>query len=160
MKRVSGPRRVGERRFCVLVTQARARDLVAPNGVRVRIAGKATKGEDPQVRGSARGESRTPRPFGHRILRLVRSGTDPASTCRPVSSGVNLCHPMSFRHEQVVSENGASPAPMSTWNVVRLSRGCASALMLARASMATVLSGRGHHGASRRRTAALILPRT
>ena len=53
------------------------------------------------------GRVELPRPFGHRILRLVRSGTDPASTCRPVSSGVVLCHPVSFRREQAVSENGA-----------------------------------------------------
>jgi hypothetical protein len=43
-------------------------------------------------------------PFGHRILRLLRPGTDPGSTCRPVSSGVVLCHPVSFRREQAVSE--------------------------------------------------------
>jgi hypothetical protein len=47
------------------------------------------------------------RPFGHRILRLVRPGTDLGATCRPVSSGVTLCHPVSFRREQDVSENGA-----------------------------------------------------
>jgi hypothetical protein len=37
MKRVSGPRRVAERRFCVWVTQAHARDFVAPSGVHVRF---------------------------------------------------------------------------------------------------------------------------
>jgi hypothetical protein len=38
---------------------------------------------------------------------LLLPGTDPGSTCRPVSSGVVLCHPVSFRREQAVSENGA-----------------------------------------------------
>jgi hypothetical protein len=53
------------------------------------------------------GRVELPRPFGHRILRLVRPGTDLGATCRPVSSGVTLCHPVSFRREQDVSENGA-----------------------------------------------------
>ena len=47
------------------------------------------------------------RPFGHRILRLLRPGMNPAATCRPVSSGAVLCQPVSFRREQDVSENGA-----------------------------------------------------
>jgi len=53
------------------------------------------------------GRVELPRPFGHRILRLLRLGTDTGSTCRLVSSGVVLCHPVSFRREQAVSENGA-----------------------------------------------------
>jgi hypothetical protein len=53
------------------------------------------------------GRVELPRPFGHRILRLLQSGTDPGSTCRPVSSGVVPYHPVSFRREQAVSENGA-----------------------------------------------------
>ena len=51
------------------------------------------------------GRVELPRPFGHRILRLLRPGTDPGSTCRPVSSGVVLCHPVSFRREQDVSKS-------------------------------------------------------
>jgi len=46
--------------------------------------------------GVREGRVELPRPFGHRILRLLRPGTDPGSTCRPVSSGVFLCHPVSF----------------------------------------------------------------
>ena len=53
------------------------------------------------------GRVELPRPFGHRILRLHQPGTDPGSRCRPVSSGVVRCHPVSFRREQAVSENGA-----------------------------------------------------
>jgi len=56
------------------------------------------------------------RPFGHRILRLLRPGTDPAATCRPVSSDVVLCHPVSFRREQTVSK-GESPATVLTLRV-------------------------------------------
>lgn len=54
------------------------------------------------------------RHFGHRILRLLPPGTDPGSTCRPVSSGVVLCQPASFRREQGVSREagrfGRSPS--------------------------------------------------
>jgi len=46
-----------------------------------------------------------PRPFGHRILRLLQPGTDPGSTCRRVSSGVVLCRPVSFRREQAMSNS-------------------------------------------------------
>jgi hypothetical protein len=46
------------------------------------------------------GRVELPRPFGHRILRLVRPGTDLGATCRPVSSGVTLCHPVSFRRSK------------------------------------------------------------
>ena len=53
------------------------------------------------------GRVELPRPFGHRILRLLRPGTDLLPTCRPVSSGVVLCLPVSARCEQTVSENGA-----------------------------------------------------
>jgi hypothetical protein len=53
------------------------------------------------------GRVELPRPYGHWILRLLQPYTDPASTCRPVPSGVVLCHPVSFRREQAVSENGA-----------------------------------------------------
>ena len=54
------------------------------------------------------GRVELPRPFGHRILRLLQPGMDLGSTCRPVSSGVVLCHPVSFRREQDVSKRGAT----------------------------------------------------
>jgi hypothetical protein len=53
--------------------------------------------------GVREGRVELPRPFGHRILRLLQPGTDPGSTCRLVSSGAVLCHPVSFRREQSVS---------------------------------------------------------
>jgi hypothetical protein len=43
--------------------------------------------------------------IGHRILRLLRPGTDLGSTCRPVPSGVVLCRSMTFRREQSVSRD-------------------------------------------------------
>jgi len=58
--------------------------------------------------GVREGRVELPRPFGHRILRLLRPGTDPGSACRPVSSGVVLCQPVSSRREQDVS-NSRSP---------------------------------------------------
>src|SRR3990170_125303 len=42
------------------------------------------------VTGVREGRLELPRPFGHRILRLLRLRTDPGSTGRPVSSGVDL----------------------------------------------------------------------
>jgi hypothetical protein len=45
-----------------------------------------------------------PRPFGHRILRLLQPGTDSGPTSHAVSSGVVLCHSVSFRREQGVSK--------------------------------------------------------
>jgi hypothetical protein len=45
-----------------------------------------------------------PRPFGHRILRLLLPGTDSPSTCPLVSSGVVPYHPASLRREQDVSK--------------------------------------------------------
>ena len=69
------------------------------------------------------GRVELPRPFGHRILRLLQPGTDPGSTCRPVSSGVVLCHPVPFRREQDVSENGAVACADVYVEVVSESRG-------------------------------------
>ena len=51
------------------------------------------------------GRVELPRPFGHRILRLLQPSTDLGSTCRPVPSGVVLCHPVSSRREQSVSRS-------------------------------------------------------
>ena len=51
------------------------------------------------------GRVELPRPFGHRILRLLRPGTDLGSTCRPVPSGVVLCPSVSARCEQDVGRN-------------------------------------------------------
>jgi hypothetical protein len=61
------------------------------------------QGKDSQVIGAREGRVELPRPFGHRILRLLQPGTDPGTTCRPVSSGATQCHPVSFRREQGVS---------------------------------------------------------
>ena len=69
------------------------------------------------------GRVELPRPFGHRILRLLQPGTDPGSTYRPVSSGVVLCHPVPFRREQDVSENGAVACADVYVEVVSESRG-------------------------------------
>jgi hypothetical protein len=64
------------------------------------------------------GRVELPRPFGHRILRLLRPGTDPGATCHRVSSGAVLCHPVSFRREQDVSKN-----PRGSRGADRLSEG-------------------------------------
>jgi len=67
------------------------------------------------------GRVELPRPFGHRILRLLHPGTDPACSCRPVSSDVVLSHPVSFRREQDVSKNSLSPR--CRWTGIGGSRG-------------------------------------
>jgi hypothetical protein len=69
--------------------------------------GARPRNEDPKSEGVREGRVELPRPFGHRILRLVQPGTDPDSTCRPVSSDVVLCHPVSSRREQAVSRSRA-----------------------------------------------------
>jgi len=67
MKRVSGPRRVAERRFGVWGDPG-TRDLVALSGVHVRLAGRATKREVLRSEVVREGRVELPRPFGHRIL--------------------------------------------------------------------------------------------
>jgi hypothetical protein len=105
---VTTPRRTQPARVVHLPTGVASRSVSKreQEGLRDR---RITEGwsKGPQVRGVREGGFEPPRPFGHRILRLLRPGTDPGSTCRPVSSGVVLCHPVSFRREQAVSENGA-----------------------------------------------------
>ena len=61
--------------------------------------------EDPQVRGSARGESRTPTPFRAPDPKVDAGRHGSGSTCHPMLSGVFLCHPVSFRREQAVSKS-------------------------------------------------------
>jgi len=53
--------------------------------------------------GVREGRFELPRPFGHRILRLLQPGTDSASTCRRVSSGVVPFRWVSSCREQAVS---------------------------------------------------------
>jgi hypothetical protein len=81
-----------------------------------------SRNEDPQVRAVREGRVELPRPFGHRILRMVRPGTDPGATCRPVSSRAVLCHPVSFRREQAVSKMVAIGLQRLTWSKIGGSR--------------------------------------
>jgi hypothetical protein len=52
-----------------------------------------------------------PRPFGHRILRLLPPGMDPGATCHPVSSDVVPYPSVSSCCEQTVSNASADGLP-------------------------------------------------
>ena len=64
----------------------------------------------PRSEGVREGGVEPPCPFGHRILRLVRLGTELASASHLVSSGVIPCRSVPFRREQVVSKELAMGA--------------------------------------------------
>jgi hypothetical protein len=66
-----------------------------------------SQGLGAKIRGSQgvrEGRVELPRPFGHRILRLLLPSTDPGAPFHPVSAGVAPCRRMSFRREQAVSK--------------------------------------------------------
>jgi hypothetical protein len=86
--RRSGPDRTGDPTLLRLVLRASVS----------KAAFLANRFESPRAKirrseGVREGRVELPRPFGHRILRLVPPGTDPGPTCRPMSSDVVLSHP-------------------------------------------------------------------
>ena len=74
--------------------------------------------------GVREGRVELPRPFGHRILRLVQLGTDLSPTSRPVSPGVVLCRSVSSRRDHAVSKVAATagrPASFPAYSAERRS---------------------------------------
>src|SRR5439155_25675124 len=75
-----------------------------PETLRPHLARRAVRGGS-QVRGGCeKGDTNPHGLSGHRILRLLAPRTEPASTCRPVSSGVVPCRSVSACREQDVGK--------------------------------------------------------